>query len=273
MKRKWLFPPLLVLLTVALCALGEENKPARLVVLSYNIHHGEGMDRRIDLPRIAAVIRSVAPDLAAIQEVDRKTQRSGGTDHAETLARLVGMKMVFGRTIDYQGGQYGNMILSRPKIRTSANHPLPFTEGREPRAVLRAEVQWPEGKAAALEPNGVIFYATHLDHTPDSTDRLAAAAVIERLTKADGNRPALLAGDLNSTPGSPTLKVLTKLWAVAETGRPLFTTPVSRPQRQIDFILYRPKSRWRVVEARVLDEAVASDHRPILAVLELLPKK
>ncbi len=26
-------------------------------ILSYNIHHGEGMDKRIDLPRIAEVIK------------------------------------------------------------------------------------------------------------------------------------------------------------------------------------------------------------------------
>ena len=29
----------------------------------------------------------------------------------------------------------------------------------------------------------------------------------------------------------------------------------------------RPADRWKVVEVRVLDEAVASDHRPVLAVL------
>ncbi len=272
MKRRRVILPLLILYAAALCAAGEESKIPRIAVLSYNIHHGEGMDGKINLPRIAGVIRSVAPDLAAVQEVDRKTQRSGGVDQAATLARLTGMEMVFGRTIDYQGGQYGNMILSRLNIRASANHPLPFTQGREPRAVLRAEVLWPDGEAAPLDPEGIVLYATHFDHTPDSTDRLAAAAEIERLAKADGDRPALLAGDLNTTPGSPTLAVLTRLWTIAETGRPLFTTPVKRPQRQIDFILYRPKSRWRVLEVRVLDEAEASDHRAILAVLELLPK-
>jgi endonuclease/exonuclease/phosphatase family metal-dependent hydrolase len=50
------------------------------------------------------------------------------------------------------------------------------------------------------------------------------------------------------------------------------TFPVDRPTRQIDFILFRPSGRWKVVESRVLDEPVASDHRPFFAVLELRPE-
>ena len=51
------------------------------------------------------------------------------------------------------------------------------------------------------------------------------------------------------------------------------TVPVDQPTKQIDFILYRPRNRWKVIEVKVLDEAVASDHRAIFAVLELLPSK
>ena len=49
----------------------------RVRVLSYNIHHAEGVDRRLDLPRIADLIKSVEPDLVALQEVDRGTDRDG----------------------------------------------------------------------------------------------------------------------------------------------------------------------------------------------------
>ena len=51
------------------------------------------------------------------------------------------------------------------------------------------------------------------------------------------------------------------------------TIPVNNPTKQIDFILFRPVPRWKVIEVRILDEAVASDHRAIFAVLELLPKQ
>ena len=59
-------------------------------------------------------------------------------------------------------------------------------------------------------------------------------------------------------------------WTVAGSEE-LPTIPVGEPKRQIDFILYRPACRWRVIEVRVLDEAVASDHRAIFSMLELLP--
>ncbi|MEX2025646.1 MAG: endonuclease/exonuclease/phosphatase family protein, partial [Pirellulaceae bacterium] len=62
----------------------------QLRVLTYNIHHGEGIDGKLDLPRIARVIESVDPDLVALQEVDRRVERTGSVDQPAELARLTG---------------------------------------------------------------------------------------------------------------------------------------------------------------------------------------
>jgi endonuclease/exonuclease/phosphatase family metal-dependent hydrolase len=259
----------IVIFLGAALASGQTAAPQRVVVLSYNIHHGEGMDKKIDLERLAGVMRSVSPDVVALQEVDRKTKRSGGVDQAEELSRLTAMKMIYGRTIDYQGGEYGNAILTRLPIKASSNHPLPFTQGREPRAVLKVELAWPSSGATTTPAGGkFLFFATHFDFSKDSNDRLSAVSEIAKLVAANPATPALLAGDLNSTPGSPALKTLGETWTIASAGKKLFTTPVARPRSQIDFILYRPADRWRVVEVRVPDEAMASDHRPIVAALE-----
>ena len=40
------------------------------------------------------------------------------------------------------------------------------------------------------------------------------------------------------------------------------------PQSKIDYILVRDIDPWRVVEVTILDEPVASDHNPVLAVLQ-----
>ena len=72
------------------------------------------------------------------------------------------------------------------------------------------------------------------------------------------NTPAILAGDLNDVPGSPTLKEIGKLW-LRTNPEITPTVPVAKPVRQIDYILVRPKDRWKVVETQVMDEAVASD--------------
>jgi endonuclease/exonuclease/phosphatase (EEP) superfamily protein YafD len=42
--------------------------------------------------------------------------------------------------------------------------------------------------------------------------------------------------------------------------------------RSVDYILHRPAASWRLIEVRVLEERVASDHRPLLAVYEVALK-
>jgi endonuclease/exonuclease/phosphatase family metal-dependent hydrolase len=244
----------IILLALASIALHAQT----VRVLSYNIHHAEGMDGRIDLDRIAKVILSVNPDAVALQEVDVKTARSGGVHQIEELARLTSMKWFFGKTIDHQGGDYGNAVLTKLPATFARNAPLP---GKEPRALMEVTLDVAGAKVA--------FFATHLDASREETARVAAAKAILKLAK--GKNPAILAGDLNAVPGSETITLLEAKSAWTRAGAPdiLPTIPVKEPRRQIDFILYRPANRWRAVEIRVLDEPVASDHRPIFAVLEL----
>ena len=242
-------------------------------MLSYNIHHGEGTDGRIDLERLAQVILDARPDVVALQEVDRNVERSGRVDQAAELARLTGLHMEFGQTIPLQGGQYGNAVMSRWPMRRVSNHPLPSPVGGEARAVLAAEIAVPAGDGSEI----VTVLGTHFHHTQDPTNRVASAEALETLFPAD-SVPAqgvamLLAGDLNATPESRPIGLLLKLWSMTSAARPAPTSPAPAPRRKIDYVMYRPRGRWRVIESRVVDEAVASDHRPMLAVLELLPPR
>ena len=84
--------------------------------------------------------------------------------------------------------------------------------------------------------------------------------------------PSLLAGDLNAVPGSPAMVEFGKVWKAGE-DQEYFSFPADKPNIKIDYVLYRPADRWRVVSVEVLDEKVASDHRPVLVVMELLPEK
>ena len=237
--------------------------PPRLRVLTYNIHHGEGTDGKLDLPRVARVIADQKPDLVSLQELDVKTRRTGGVDEPAELARLTGMNFAFGKGIDYQGGQYGNAILSRFPISSTTVYPLPGKQGAEKRCALAAVVRpWRQGPA-------ITFVATHFDHTRDETDRLAQAAEVQRLfAEQDAAPPTLLAGDLNAVPASETMQRLLTRWqdAGAQTNAP--TVPSEKPRSRIDYVLLRPPRVWHVVETTVVGESVASDHRPVLAVLE-----
>jgi|LSQX01.1.fsa_nt_gb endonuclease/exonuclease/phosphatase family metal-dependent hydrolase len=265
-NRRW-FALLAIGLVLALSAPvmsaepGAASKPLQLRVLTYNIHHAEGVDRKLDLPRIAEVIKSVDPDLVALQEVDCGVQRSERVDQPRELARLTGMHVVFGNNIRYQGGDYGNAVLSRFPIVRHENHPLPSLREGEQRGVMEVELDLP-GSAGKL-----LFLATHFDYRPDEEERLASVRFINDRMAAQKDRPALLAGDLNALPDSNTLRLLEAAWTRANE-KVLFTFPAEEPVRQIDYILVRPASRWKTIEVRVLDEPVASDHRALFAVLD-----
>jgi endonuclease/exonuclease/phosphatase family metal-dependent hydrolase len=235
------------LAAVLLMACAAHAAPVR--ILTYNIRHCQGMDGKVDVERIAAVIRSVKPDIVALQEVDRNVGRSGRVDQAEELGRLTGMKAIFGRAIDLDAGQYGNAVLTRLPVRGWSNYPLP---GAEPRALLEIEFE------------GFRFFATHFDVGRDESRRIESVAEINRRAKG----AAVLAGDLNAVLESGPLKALAAGWKIAGEGQSLPTIPSPAPARQIDFVLLRPADGWRVMEVRVLDEPVASDHRPLLSVLD-----
>ena len=238
------------------------DKPVRLRVLCYNIHHAEGVDGKLDLPRIARIILSVKPDLVALQEVDQNTKRTGQVDQAAELSRLTKMKSIFGSNIDFQGGHYGNVILSRFPIVRQKNLHLPNVDSGEQRGVLESVIK-------VSEDQSIFFLATHLDHRRPDEERLASAKFINQMIDSHDSNPAILAGDFNDVPDSPTLKEIGKLWVRTNTDIAP-TIPAAKPIRQIDYILVRPKKRWKVIESKVLDEDVASDHRAIFSVIELL---
>ena len=246
-----------------LCVLcGEKHSQAELPqeirVVTYNIHHGEGTDGKLDLERIAAVINAEKPDLVGLNEVDQGVRRSKGLDEPAELARLTGMTHVFEKNIDHDGGKYGNAILSRLPIVRHENHRLPSHYKGEQRGVLEVEV----GEGV----DSLLFLCTHLDYRPEDHERLASIETIEKLVAAREGKQVILVGDLNAVPESKVMETFAKNWGRSNT-EPLATFPAGKPNRQIDYIQFRPAAEWEVVETRVLDEAVASDHRGMMAVL------
>lgn len=264
------------------CAWSDEK--SQLTIMTYNIHHGEGLDGKIDLPRIAGVIRSVSPDLVALQEVDVKTGRSGGVDQGTVLGKLTGMAMEFTQAIDYDGGQYGVVCLwnaSRLQGLGGTITLLPCTPGWEQRVLVERYFLF----ADSNNPTPAFrFFFTHLDFHQEDTDRMASVKVFLELLGQDreivlGGKsipvkqdfPSLFAGDLNDTPTSRVITTLKAWWFMSSGENPAFTIPAEAPDRKIDYILYRPANRWKVIESKVIEEKVASDHRPYVTRLELLP--
>jgi endonuclease/exonuclease/phosphatase family metal-dependent hydrolase len=229
-----------------------------LRILAYNIRHGLGMDDSVDLARAARVIASLDPDLVALQEIDSATERTGYVAQAKALGDLTGMESVFGGFMHYRGGKYGMAILSRLPIKEHQNYELPG--GTEPRSALAALVH---DSTKGLE---IVFVGIHLYRTEE--ERLAQAQTLVDLLE-DVTAPVILAGDFNSTPGSEVMNLLQQYWYIPGKGGDHFTFPSVGADREIDFIMFRPRAAFEIVESRVIEEPLASDHRPVLLTLRM----
>lgn len=227
-----------------------------LRLVSYNIRHGRGMDDRVDLERTARVLREQAPDLVALQEVDRRAERSGGVDQAAELGRLLDMTPAFEPFMGFQGGHYGMAILTRlPLLRS---WPIELPDGQEPRVALAAQVLLPRGDT-------VVAVNVHFDWIDDDRARFAQASALVQVLDTLPH-PWIVIGDLNDETGSRTLELFEARATVAarpEESRYTFST--DEPRRTIDFILPGPPAQWEVLEAGVVDERMASDHFPVFA--------
>jgi endonuclease/exonuclease/phosphatase family metal-dependent hydrolase len=162
----------------------------------------------------------------------------------------------------YDGGEYGEGVLSRYTFLSTRNIPLPYIEGQEPRAALEVLVELPSGDTIA-------FVGTHLSHEGQPGRELQ----VEEINRVFSNNkyPTILAGDLNAKPGSTPINILEELWqSTYDKDNPEFTSPSDAPRSKIDYVMFYPKNRWRVIEKKVIADTYASDHCVYLVTLELV---
>ena len=236
-------------------------------VMTWNIHHGEGTDGIIDIDRIAKLIVDEKIDVVALQEIDRGVPRSKKIDIITALADKTDRTYAFGKTIDYQGGDYGNGFLTRFPILEERNILYKETYGREQRAVL----------LLVLDYKGQEFVVanTHLDSRSDDSARITAVRELKPLLARFASRPMLLFGDMNDQPDSKVVGEISEMmndsWTEVGKGNGL-TYPSASPRKRIDYIFNLKKQttdsistlvRLLPVSARVV-QSTASDHLPTI---------
>lgn len=253
---------LLLFLSLALAGLRAQPAPVTLRVMTYNIHHGEGTDKKLDLERIAKLITDARADVVALQEVDRGCERTQKRDLPAELAKLTGLTAHFEKNIPYQGGEYGNATLTRFPIRRAQNTHYKMLRTGEQRGVLQL----------VLDVHGreVLFMNTHIDYRQDDAERLMNADELKQIAAGAGAMPIILCGDFNSTPGSRTHErikaFLVDAWEVAGQG-PGFTYPTEKPAKRIDY-LFVSAATVTPAALQVLSSN-ASDHLPIVGEFRL----
>jgi len=230
-----------------------------VTIASYNIHRGVGMDRRLDLARIADVIAETQADVVGLQEVVRED----GHDHADQaafLAARLGMELVMGETRAHGSGTYGNAVLTRLPVAGSARCDLSWGR-REARGCLRVDV----GVAGTT----LHVFNCHLGLRPrERKQQLALLGGFIAVSHALPG-PRVLMGDFNEWHFGPITRGLRREFS-SPMRRLRRTHPSWFPLFKLDRIYWDVALEGRRFHAhRSRLARVASDHLPVICRLEV----
>jgi endonuclease/exonuclease/phosphatase family metal-dependent hydrolase len=244
-------------------------------VVTYNIHHGRGIDGRYDLQRIAETIAAEHPHIVALQEIERYRLRSRREDQPRLLAKQLGMYYCFASVRDHRhtdlhaAAAYGNAILSKYPIRSTSHFDLSVPGAREPRGCLHAFLDTPWGPLHVFCVHLGLSYSERTQQMA----RLASEEIIynPRLTPA----PALVLGDFNNWWPVRTARRIQKHFknACHVTGKKRLRT-FGQPLTflALDYIYAtHDVDILRCYVARTALARIASDHRPLVCDLRLKP--
>jgi len=252
---------LFVLLVPSARTASSANFKKTLRIMTYNIHVGVGMDKKLDLKRIADVINKEKPDLVGLQEVDRGVKRTEGKDEIAELAALTRMDYAFAHNLDFQGGQYGVAILSRFLLKNVDHRMFENKREAERRGMLHVQVE--------LDNQVINFVTTHLDYQYEDGRVFETEQMLKFLTEVKG--PLIIVADMNDEPTGDAYKMMVPnfddAWVASRAKGEGFSFPADKPIKRIDYIFYRA-AELKAKRAEVV-ETLASDHVPVLAELQL----
>ena len=223
----------------------------RLRVVTYNVRSFRaGVRLAVD------AIADVEPDLVMVQEY-------GPPSRLRAFAGALGMDV----TSSYRlFNRMRNAVLFRApwRLKDSTIGTLAKHRGEYQRGFVSARLAEPEATVTAV--------CTHLGLSARERP-LQTEEILARLPATD---PLILAGDLNDGPGTPAVRRLTETLtdcqgAAGDPSSPTF--PADAPTTRIDYILVN--DAFRPISCRVGSSdaaAKASDHLPVIAEVELLPR-
>jgi len=239
-------------------------------IVTYNVHRCVGVDRRLDVGRVAAVLAALEPDIVSLQELDVGRARTGGVDQAHEIARRLDMACHFNAALRVEEEQYGDAILTSYPERLVKAGPLPGlprVPNLEPRGALWIAT-WIDGRAVQV-------INTHLGLVPRE-QRLQAAALAGPawLGRRPRGEPTILLGDFNATRASAAYRILsaglTEARQLCPVGRPTATFPSRLPMLRIDHLFVSPEIRVLGVAAPYTAATrIASDHLPLVMDFDL----
>lgn len=239
-------------------------------LMTYNVHRCVGVDRKLNVSRVAGVIAEHEPDIVCLQELDVGRARTGFVDQAGSIAEQLAMSYHFHPAMRVEAELYGDAILTHLPERLVRSGPLPTVRGvpgLEPRGALWVEID--------VDGVALNVFNTHLGLVPRE-QRLQAAALVgdQWLGHPDCTGPTLLTGDFNATSLTRPYQTLARKLADCQRSLGLKpsvkTFPSSFPAIRIDHCFTSPEIVVTRVKAPFSPLArMASDHLPLIVDFEI----
>ncbi|MGE7602367.1 endonuclease/exonuclease/phosphatase family protein [Peribacillus sp. NPDC097675] len=241
-----------------------KKKALDVKVMSFNIHHGVGIDGILDMERIARIVEVEGAEIIGLQEVDNQwSERSDFEDQAEWLAQRLNMHYIYMANIDrapFKTGknrrQYGAAILSAYPIVHAQNYLLTKIGESEQRGLLEIVID--------IKGYKINVYNTHLALT--ANERHIQLNEIIQISHAKKG-PKVLMGDFNTTPQSKELLSISSHYndAFADQNE-AYTYDAEGIPKRIDYIF--TSKEIKTSQAKVI-YTPGSDHYPIIVTLTL----
>ena len=239
------------------------KSPGAVRLVAYNV--GVFSKYRDDSTRdIAAMMLELDADAVAVSELDSCNRRNPVYQLEAFAEALGGWNYRYGSAMQWNGGAYGDGVVTGKRINRSYIVELPKGSGYEPRVCV------------VVETKDYVVAQAHLDHSVDVVRLEQARLLTDELKRLYGRsrKPVFLCGDLNTLPGGPVIRQLCEDWTVLS--EQAATYPADSPRECIDYILaLKNRARYKVLKTAVCTEfesadvTQTSDHLPVFVDVRL----
>ena len=232
---------------------------------------------------VATTVKNAEVEVIALNELDSCNRRHEVYQLEEFAREMGGWQYHFASAFPFAGGGYGNGVACRDEIIRRDRIDLPKGDGSEPRSV------------AVVETKDYVFASTHLDYLTEAAAVAQAEVINDWFTEhySKCRKPVFLCGDMNATPDSKVIEVLSRCWEKLSNDSPTypcapstlmpgglgtFSNEDAKPKECIDYIMrFRSAGPAKVEYTYVITfpphtmygVTLFSDHYPVFARLRI----
>ena len=262
----------------------ESGNETKFSLMSFNIAHGRGLSLyqgfhssnsiRKNLEKIAALIKSHAPDIVAFQEIDQSSHWNKHIDLLKHIQDETGYQYsehgIHNTRFGRKSLRYGNAFLSKHPILKCQVFPFGERTVGE-KGFMEARIQ--------VGDRQIDIINLHLDFRSRRMRISQTESIVERIkgfVAKDGANPPIICGDFNT--GSKAFSDAVRQFLIRSAQHVKYTYhpqnertfPAHFPYKGLDFVL--APEPYSVCHARAI-KSFASDHLPVLVDFRLTSAK